>query len=73
MRDQSDPKRVVADIAISIDSVKRNALTFGVPVRRETEHMLIHGLLHLAGYDDRNQGQAKRMRQKEDKYLNIRR
>ena len=69
MRDQSDPKRVVADIAISLDSVKRNVLTFGVTLRQESERMLIHGLLHLAGYDDRKRSEIKRMRQREDKYL----
>ncbi|MBL7070250.1 MAG: rRNA maturation RNase YbeY [Candidatus Omnitrophica bacterium] len=73
MNDQSDSKRVVADIAISVDTVKRNALTFGVSLRRESERILIHGLLHLAGYDDRKAGQIKRMRQKEDQYLKIRR
>ncbi len=73
MPDQSDPRRVVADIAISVDTVKRNAVTFGASLRQESERMLIHGLLHLAGYDDRKHAQIKRMRQREDKYLNIRR
>jgi len=61
---------MVADMAISADTVKRHAGLFGVTPRRELELVLVHGLLHLAGYDDQGPAQIKRMRQREKKYLN---
>ncbi len=42
---------VAGDIAISLDALRRNAASFGVPENEEMKRLLVHGLLHLAGMD----------------------
>ncbi|MBI9094841.1 MAG: rRNA maturation RNase YbeY [Sphaerochaeta sp.] len=43
--------RVLGDMVISIDTLKRNAQSFSVEVDEELFRLLIHGLLHLLGFD----------------------
>ncbi len=43
--------RVLGDMVISIDTLKRNAQSFNVGVDEELFRLLIHGLLHLLGFD----------------------
>ncbi|NBK24255.1 MAG: rRNA maturation RNase YbeY [Spirochaetia bacterium] len=43
--------RLLGDMVISIDTLKRNAQSFSVEVDEELFRLLIHGLLHLLGYD----------------------
>jgi len=43
--------RVLGDMVISIDTLKRNAQSFSVDVDEELFRLLIHGLLHLLGFD----------------------
>jgi len=57
------------DIYISADRVKENAVLFHNSFHVELSRVMIHGLLHLVGYDDHNKEQKERMRQKEDHYL----
>jgi probable rRNA maturation factor len=60
---------LVSDIYISIDRVKENAQTFGTSFSRELRRVLFHGALHLCGYKDKTEKEEKRMREKEDYYL----
>jgi probable rRNA maturation factor len=49
---ESDGERFLpGDIAISLDTVKENALNFGVSPEEELNRLLIHGILHLGGMD----------------------
>ncbi len=41
----------LGDVFISIDAVSRNAETFSVPLTEELTRVMLHGLLHLLGYD----------------------
>ena len=59
------------DLLISIDSVRENALFYGVEFPDELSRVIVHGLLHLIGYDDHSDEEKKVMREKEDYYLNI--
>ena len=43
--------RVLGDMVISLDTLKRNALSFSVEPDEELHRLLIHGLLHLLGED----------------------
>ncbi len=43
--------RVLGDMVISIDTLKRNAQSFNVDIDEELFRLLIHGLLHLLGFD----------------------
>ena len=59
------------DLFISIDSVRENALFYGVPFADELDRVMVHGLLHLIGYDDHTEEQVAEMRAKEDYYLQM--
>lgn len=65
----SDDDRVEGEIYISLDSAKNQATEFGVSFDAEIARMIIHGLLHLKGYDDATAHERKTMRTKEDYYL----
>lgn len=57
------------DIFISIETVKNNSKRFGVTYLNELYRVMIHGILHLIGYDDQNEEQKAEMREKENFYL----
>lgn len=57
------------DIFISIETVKNNSRRFGVNMIEELHRVIIHGILHLIGYDDQNDTQKALMREKENYYL----
>ncbi len=42
---------VVGDIAISLETLRRNAASYGVSEEEELKRLLVHGILHLAGMD----------------------
>ena len=58
-----------ADLFISIDTVKSNAKLFGTSTLQELRRVIIHGVLHLIGFDDKTESQKNEMRLKEDEYL----
>ncbi len=69
--DQSEEENTIeGDIFISIERVKENAKLESVSMRKELLRVLVHGLLHLIGYDDKSASLKKKMREKEDYYLN---
>ena len=59
------------DLFISIDRVKDNAKSFEVETKEEILRVVVHGFLHLAGYEDKTENKEKEMRLKEDTYLKI--
>lgn len=68
--DQSEDASIIqGELYISIDRVKENAITFGVPFMQELHRVLIHGVLHLCGYSDKNPRRKKEMTAAEDRYL----
>ena len=64
-------ENISGDIYISIDVVKENAILYGCEFQEELNRVMIHGLLHLIGYNDKNEKQRQEMRMKETCYLNI--
>lgn len=61
---------ISGDLTISIDMVRKNADYYGVTFETELKRVIIHGVLHLLGYDDHTENEQKEMRSKEDYYLN---
>jgi len=57
------------EIYISIDDVKENAKDYSNSFNEEFSRVLIHGILHLTGYNDGSKEEKKIMRKLEDKYL----
>ena len=60
------------DLFISIDSVRENAQFYGTEFADELNRVMVHGLLHLVGYDDHSEADIAVMRQKENYYLEMR-
>ena len=48
-------KKISGDLLISIDRVKENAKTFSVSFIHELNRVVIHGVLHLCGYNDKTE------------------
>ena len=46
-----DQKGILGDVVISRDTAKRNAKQFGLTYRKELKRLIIHGILHVLGYD----------------------
>lgn len=60
---------IVSEIYISIERVKENAQTLNVNYEDELHRVMIHGILHLCGYEDHSPKEKSEMRSKEDYYL----
>ncbi len=60
------------DLFISIDSVRENAAFYGSEFADELNRVIVHGLLHLIGYDDHTEEDIAQMRAKENYYLSQR-
>jgi len=59
----------LGDIYISLPRTRRQAREYRVSFEEELKRLMIHGLLHLLGYDHIKPGQAVRMRKKEEIYI----
>ena len=70
--DYCDGKTLSGDLFISIDSVRENASFYGVAFPVELNRVIVHGLLHLIGYDDHTEEDIAVMRAKENFYLSFR-
>ena len=69
--DNSENKKISGDIVISIERVKENSKKYKVKLEDELRRVMAHGLLHLLGYDDKNEKEKKRIRKKENYYLEM--
>ncbi len=62
---------ISGDIFISVDRVKENAQEYNVHFKMELHRVIIHGILHLLGFDDQEDMARKAMREKENYYLSL--
>ena len=70
--DDSFINEINGDIYICIDVVRRNSKDIsGHSFKEELERVIVHGLLHLAGYNDRTEEEKRDMRDKEDHYMEM--
>ncbi len=58
-----------AEIYVNLQQAKRQAKNFGVTARNETVRLIVHGALHVLGYDDRRTKQRKIMFEKQEQYV----
>ena len=70
--DYCEGNRLSGDLFISIDSVRENASFYGTEFADELNRVIVHGLLHLIGYDDHTEEDIAMMRAKENYYLSQR-
>ena len=66
---EDEDEDIEGEVYISIDDVLENSKTFSVTFNNEFKRVLIHGVLHLLGYDDHEEDDIKIMRDLEQKYL----
>ncbi|MDP2424204.1 MAG: rRNA maturation RNase YbeY [Bacteroidales bacterium] len=64
-----NPRMISGDLIISIERVQDNAKNLKVYLAEELNRVIIHGVLHLCGYDDKTTEQKLEIRAKEDSYL----
>lgn len=67
--DEAD--RHLGDVVISIDTARRQAAEQGHAVADEVAHLLVHGVLHLLGYDHERAAEARVMHGREDAILGL--
>jgi rRNA maturation RNase YbeY len=65
----NEMKTLNGEIYISIDRVKDNAMIYDVGSSLEMSRVIIHGILHLLGMDDKTEDEKKLMRKEEDLWL----
>ena len=70
--DYCEGDRLSGDLFISIDTVKDNAQFYGTEFSDELNRVIVHGVLHLIGYDDHTEPDQVQMREKENYYLKLR-
>jgi len=58
------PGRLWGEVIVSVETAARQARQLGVPLAAELDLLVVHGLLHLAGYDDHEPRQARRMHER---------
>lgn len=67
--DDSRGKMISGDIFISLDTVRTNAEAVGESYDRELRRVVIHGILHLCGINDKGPGEREIMEANEDEAL----
>ncbi len=60
---------ISSEFCISLDRIAENSLNFGRSFESELLRVIIHGVLHLIGYDDHTDEERSRMREKEEECL----
>ena len=64
-------KNIEGEIYISFETVRGNAKYFNTTLDNELKRVMVHGLLHLCGYNDIKEKDKATMRAKEDLYLSL--
>ncbi len=65
-----EQKKIDGEIFISIDDANENARKYKVTLLEEISRLIIHGILHLLGYDDQHKKDKIKMKRQENKLLN---
>lgn len=67
--DNSEGRYIAGDLLISLDTVRSNAEQSGTSYEEELHRVIIHGILHLCGLNDKAPGEPEQMRAAEDEAL----
>lgn len=68
--DYREGEIINGEIYIGVETVRRNTKIYGSTLRNEILRVMIHGVLHLIGYNDKNEVEKKEIGRKEDEYIN---
>lgn len=70
--DYTDKQSIISgDLYISTDRISDNARKFNNSDEQELRRVMVHGILHLAGFNDRTDEEIALIREKEDFYLSL--
>ena len=69
LHEKSEP--IEGEIYVSLQTTERNSKTYNNSHSNEIIRVVIHGILHLAGYEDSTSESREEMKKKEDFYLNL--
>lgn len=69
--DYCRPHRISGDMFISTDTVASNAVMVGCPYQKELYRVIIHGILHLCGVNDKGEGEREVMERHENEALEL--
>lgn len=69
--DYTSRSRIGGDVLISLDTVRSNSELINIPYERELLRVIIHGVLHLCGIDDKGPGEREIMESNENAALLI--
>lgn len=69
--DYCEGNRISGDLFISLDTVRSNAEQFGATYETELHRVIIHGILHLCGINDKGPGEREIMEAAENKALDL--
>ena len=70
--DYTEGDKISGDIFISVDTVRSNAEQFGTDYDEELHRIVIHGVLHLCGINDKGPGEREMMTRHENEALKLR-
>ena len=70
--DYDEGNQINGDLVISLDTVRSNAELFGKPYEEELYRVIIHGVLHLCGINDKGPGERELMEAAENRALTMR-
>lgn len=69
--DYTEGNKIAGDLFISLDTVRTNAEQFGQEYATELHRVIIHGILHLCGINDKGPGEREIMEAEENKALGL--
>jgi len=69
--DYCEGNKISGDIFISVDRIRINAVSYKTGFNNELHRVMVHGVLHLLGYKDKNAADRAVMIEKEDLYLSL--
>ncbi|HEX3011109.1 MAG TPA: rRNA maturation RNase YbeY [Syntrophomonadaceae bacterium] len=67
--DNTEEVNVLGDIVISLEQAEAQSLDYGHSLSRELGYLVVHGMLHLIGYDHETEEEARGMRNLEEKIM----
>jgi probable rRNA maturation factor len=69
--DYNSGNEINGEVYLSLETVKENALNYNVSLKLEIVRVIIHGVLHLVGYNDESENEKMKMRRMENFWIKL--